>query len=81
MNIKEFNELKAKVAKKQSEVDQAKGAYNSGLKDLEKNFGIKTIKEAKALLKQKEKEKEKAEKAFETMAQEFKDTHGDELGI
>jgi len=81
MKIEQFNKLKEKIATKQSEVDNAKGAYSNALQDLKKTFGVKTAKEAKALLKTKEKERDKAEEAFNEKSQAFQEKYKDELGI
>ena len=81
MDIKEFQQLQEDLKVKQSEVDKAKGAYDSVMETLKEEHGVETIKEAKALLKKEEAALSKKEKEYEEALETFKEDFKDELDI
>jgi hypothetical protein len=64
ISVEEFDNLKRRVEKLQSERDKAAGVLEQLKEQLKKEFGLSSIKEAKALLRELEHEREEAEKQF-----------------
>lgn len=61
---KELNDI-------QRDYDRSKGRYQSYIEGLKKSFGVKTLAEAKALLREKKEELEKNEKKLSKMINDF----------
>jgi len=61
---KELNDI-------QRDYDRAKGRYQSYIEGLKKSFGVKTLAEAKVLLKEKKEELEKNEKKLSKAIDDF----------
>ena len=61
---KEINDI-------QRDYDRAKGRYQSYIESLQKSFGVKTLAEAKTLLKEKKEELEKSEKKLSKAIDDF----------
>jgi len=55
----------------QRDYDRAKGRYQSYIEGLQKSFGVKTLAEAKTLLKEKKEELEKSEKKLSKAIDDF----------
>lgn len=66
-----YEELEAAYNKARREADKAEGSVESLMKDLEKNFGCKTKKEATAKLKLLQKQEAEAEEAYHEAVAEF----------
>ncbi len=61
---KELNDI-------QRDYDRSKGRYQNYIEGLKKSFGVKTLAEAKSLLKEKEEQLEKSEKKLSKMINDF----------
>ena len=55
----------------QRDYDRSKGRYQNYIEGLKKSFGVKTLAEAKSLLKEKEEQLEKSEKKLSKMINDF----------
>lgn len=71
MNEAKFQKLREQVEELQTEKSKAEGVLESLKKELKKDYGVKTIKEGKALLKKLQKELEEEEAEFESQMGEF----------
>jgi len=79
MKESEYKALKEEAEGAKVAADRAQGALDAALLTLEKEFGIKTVKEAKAQLKRAEALAEEAEEEFETALEEYREKwHKDE---
>lgn len=80
MNLAEFTKLKQQVELLKREESRAQGALSQLQSQLKKEFGCKTIKEAKLLKAKLERELEKAEKDYEVASKQFRKKWKDKLG-
>lgn len=71
IDVKEFQQLKANVARLQREADKAEGAYAEQMNRLKTEFDCKTIEDACALLSDLETKLEKAKQKFRKMKDKF----------
>lgn len=74
----EFLKLKREVEDDQRERDQAEGALRQELTRLKDDLGIKTLREAKQLLKQLEIEGDKLNEELDRLWNEFNEKWKDE---
>lgn len=77
--LRDYILLKEKVEEAQSKADKAEGALNEVLKTIKKEFGCKSLKEAKVKLKKLKKEEAKAEEEFDKAMTEFEEKWGELL--
>jgi predicted nucleic acid-binding Zn-ribbon protein len=78
-NLDELAELKSKTEKLQRQASQAEGAYKQAMKQMETEFGCKTIEEAKAKLRKLKRQEEAARAKFEESLAAFKEEYKDVL--
>lgn len=69
--------LQAEVNRKQEEAHRAAGARDAALEQLHKEYGCKTIEQAKAKLIEFRKESENKAAQFEKAYTEYIENHGD----
>lgn len=77
--LNDYLRLKKKVESAQQQADQAEGALGEVMKQLKKEFGCTTLKEAKKKLKQLERQKESSKEDFETAVEKFEDDWSEKL--
>ena len=77
--VQELERLKKSVERRKSEIDQAKGARDEGLRSLKKDFKVSSLKDGKALLKSIIEKEEKQEEEFNTALEEWKEVWEEEL--
>jgi len=70
-DINSLFELKNKIERMKSERDRAKGASDQIMKQIEKEFGCKSIKTAKKLLAEQKKELAQKEQILNKEAQQI----------
>jgi hypothetical protein len=75
--LDKYLSLKKKVESAQQEVNQAEGAIGELMKQLEHEFGCKTLKEAKQKLKYLVKQEQSSKKAFDDAVDAFEEKWGD----
>lgn len=68
---KQYQELRRDVEEAKEEAQRAQGALDEGLSRLEKEFGCKTIQEAREKLEDMEEERNAAEKKFEKALKDY----------
>lgn len=68
-----FTELKKSVDRLRTERDRAEGSLEKAFSDLQKGFGVKTVPEAKKLLKKMDKEVDQLERAFQSALAAFEE--------
>lgn len=78
-DITELTKLKQKVDAAKSEASKAEGALSQVMIRLEKDFGCKTLDQAKTKLKELDRKAEKAKREFEEGLSKFKTDYGDLL--
>lgn len=75
MDIEEFQQLQAELAQTKQELGESKGMVKQLLSSLEKDFGCRTLQEAKQLYKQLEREeteyREKAERRLQLYRRKY----------
>lgn len=71
ITIDDLEELKRKVFNKQQEKDRADGALSQVMSRIKSEFGVSTIKEAKALLVELEEKERKESIAYTKAKREF----------
>ncbi len=72
-NLDEYIKLKKQVETAQQKVSQAEGALGEIMKQLKKEFGCDTLKEAKRKLKQLKKQEADSKEKFEDAIVEYKE--------
>lgn len=77
--IRDIERLKRQVEDLKSEIAQAKGARSEALRNLEEEFGVKDISEARILLKKFTKKEEESKGEFEEALTEFQSVYGERL--
>lgn len=77
--IRDIERLKRQVEDLKSEIAQAKGARSEALRNLEEEFGVKDISEARTLLKKLTKKEEESKGEFEEALMEFQSVYGERL--
>ena len=75
--IRDIERLKRQVEDLKSEIAQAKGARSEALRNLEEEFGVKDISEARILLKKFTKKEEESKGEFEEALTEFQSVYGE----
>ena len=76
ISLDNFNKLQARVAALQKEAERAKGAQAQLLADLKERFGVKTVEEAKELLKKLEKQEQRVGQEYGELKEQFDATYG-----
>lgn len=71
IDVREFQQLKANVARLQREADKAEGAHAEHMNRLRTEFSCDTIEDACALLSDLESKLGKAEQKFKKMKDKF----------
>lgn len=79
MKLARYTELQEKVQKLQQRRDRAQGALDQVMERLRKEYGCKTIKEAKTLLAKLNTDLDESEQEFETLLTTFEKEYGDLL--
>jgi type II secretory pathway component PulJ len=79
LDLKRFQSLQERVEELQREASKAQGALEQLKKDLKKEFGCKTIKAAKVVLKKLEWEEQQKEQEFALLLAEFEEQFGEVL--
>ena len=79
MELDQYQKMKKQMERLRSEAERAKGKEEQLLKQLQDQFGCRTIKEAKDKLVELECEKGKAEKAFDRKLKLFREEWGEKL--
>lgn len=79
VDIKTLAELSEKLERLRSENERAKGALSAQLKILNKEWGVKTLKQAKSKLKEMQREVEKAKDEFQKEFDAFLANNADVL--
>lgn len=82
MNNKKLDKylaLKERVETAQQQVSKAEGALGEIMKQLKKEFGCNTLKEAKRKLKHLEKQKALSKEEFDTAVEKFEEDWPEEL--
>ncbi len=69
--IEKFQDLKRLIAEKQREADKSAGALDEILKQLNKEYDCKTLKQARELLAKMKEREQKALKKFELRLKKF----------
>ena len=77
--IRDIERLKRQVEDLKSEIAQAKGARSEALRNLEEEFGVKDIPEARNLLKKLTKKEEESKGEFEEALTKFQSVYGERL--
>jgi len=77
--LKDLVQLKKKVEILKSDRDKAKGALDSALKQLKKEFDCDSLEDAEVLFKKLLRESEEAEKEFQRTYEKFMEKWGDKL--
>lgn len=70
-----FHALKKKVETAQKEAERAKGAVAQLLSDLKKEFGVKSLSEAKALLEKLEQQEARQAQEYTELKEQFDQTY------
>jgi hypothetical protein len=73
ISLEVWKERNDKITKLKTETDKLKGTEEQLFKNLEKEFGVKTLKEGDALLVKDRKALEELEKDIGTLATELED--------
>ena len=81
LSIENFAELKKKVAEASREAERAAGSRDQLLKELKREHGVTSLKEAKALLAKKTKERDARKEAIEKEIKAIEKEYGDELDL
>lgn len=71
-----FRKLKEKAERTRRDADRAEGEYRAALRDLKSEFGVKSVKAARRLLKKLEAEAKAKEAEFATALAKFEKEHG-----
>ena len=79
IDLDRFEELKSKVESLRRDRDRAEGALAQTMVRLKKEYGCRTLKEAKQLLTKTRKEAVEAEKSFKDELSDFNERWGDRL--
>ena len=61
ITIEEFNKLKGKVDEAKTQIARDEGAYDNLLKKLKEDYDVKSLEEARTMLKEMEEKKHKLE--------------------
>lgn len=77
--VEELTQLKRRMSRLQSKIDQAKGALEGDMKRLRDDWGCDDLDAARALLKAMKADLEAKRAAFEKDLVAFKDQWGDKL--
>lgn len=68
-----YQELKKKALQLKTEKDRAEGALQQIKEDMEKEFGVKNLKQAKALLKKMKADAKKKDREFNRLLNKFEE--------
>ena len=79
MTPAEYQKIKDKAAKLRQEMDRAQGSLDRVKTQIENEFGVKSLEEAREKLTELETEKDKLEVEFSSAAGEFEKKWGDKL--
>lgn len=79
IDIKKFQELKSRVEEATREKNKATGVLETLKEELQNEFGCKTIKEAKKLLKELQAKQRKAENQFNRELEDFEKEFGEDM--
>ncbi len=74
-----YEELKSKVEQLRRKADKAEGALSELMKQLKKEFGCSTLKEAEKLLTKWEQQEQEQLTELEEKLEQFKQEYGDAL--
>jgi hypothetical protein len=77
-NLNKYLRIKERVELSQQKIAKAEGALDEMMKQLKKEFGCKTLQEAKEKLKQSKKQKRILGKKFEKAIEKFEEDWPDE---
>lgn len=77
--IRDIERLKRQVEDLKSEIAQAKGARSEALRNLEEEFGVKDLPEARNLLKKLIKKEEESKAEFQEALTEFQYVYEERL--
>ena len=80
-DIKRYTQIKEALKTSQTRLAQAQGARDVILKDLKKQFGCSTLKEAQEKLELLKKQQTTANKQFQEALDNFEEKWGDKLEI
>lgn len=80
MRLDEFERLKRRAADSRRRADRAAGAEQELLRRLRRQYGCKSLTDAKQLLKKLKRRATELERDAETTAQEFEDYYEKERG-
>ena len=78
-DVRRFTALKEKAERLRSSRDKLQGNLDKTLKDLKKEFGVGTVKEAEKYLKDLEKEVSLLEKKFNNLLDSFEEKWGEKI--
>ena len=78
-NLDKYVRLKKQVENAQQKVSQAEGALGEIMKQLKKEFGCDTLKEAKRKLKQLEKQKTSSKQESDDAIEKFEEDWSEEI--
>lgn len=73
--LDDFNRLKKQVENAQKEAERAKGAAAQLLADMKKEFGVKSLPEAKALLEKLEQQEARQSQEYAELKEQFDQTY------
>lgn len=79
MTPQEFEDLQNKVEEAKRAADKAEARLDMLKKELQKEFGCKTIKQAKKLLEKLRKTEQEQEEAFSQSLRDFEERYGNLL--
>lgn len=79
MTPQEFEDLQNKVEEAKRAADKAEARLDMLKKELQKEFGCKTIKQAKKLLERLRKTEQEQEEAFSQSLRDFEERYGNLL--
>lgn len=79
MTPQEFEDLQNKVEEAKRAADKAEARLDMLKKELQKEFGCKTTKQAKKLLEKLRKTEQEQEEAFSQSLQDFEERYGNLL--
>jgi hypothetical protein len=75
MNLADVTALKDELDRKRSEADRLTGVYDETKKQIAKDFGCKTLKEARVLLDELKEAEDKAKRKLDRALDEYKAKH------
>ena len=79
MNLKQYQKLKETAERCQREADQAQGAYDQKMQQLQEEFDCATLIAARKLHKQLQRELKEAEQQYQQSLDAFIQKWGDKL--